>query len=56
MMLEINGLKLSSQFKTDPHKMLNVSDYMVILLNDPRQPDAFQLTDDENGTLPCSLL
>ena len=29
--------------------MVNISQYTVVLLDDPRHPDAFQLTDDTRG-------
>lgn len=37
------------QFKRDPHKMVNITDCTVVLLDDPRHPDTFQLTDDTRG-------
>ncbi|XP_078358029.1 ras-specific guanine nucleotide-releasing factor RalGPS2-like [Oculina patagonica] len=36
-------------FKKNPQKMVNISEYTVVLLDDPRHPDAFQLTDDTRG-------
>ncbi|KAJ7337256.1 RasGEF [Desmophyllum pertusum] len=36
-------------FKKAPDKQVNISEYSVVLLDDPRQPDAFQLTDDAKG-------
>ena len=29
--------------------MVNISQYSVVLLDDPRHPDTFQLTDDTRG-------
>ena len=29
--------------------MVNISQYTAVLLDDPRHPDAFQLTDDTRG-------
>ena len=34
--------------------MVNISQYTVVLLDDPRHPDAFQLTDDTRGK-SCSV-
>lgn len=36
------------QFKRDAHKMVNITDFTVVLLEDPRH-DTFQLTDDTRG-------
>lgn len=37
--------------------MVNISQYTVVLLDDPRHPDAFQLTDDTRGkSYPVTLL
>lgn len=30
---------------------MNISDFSVVLLDDPRHPDTFQLTDDIKGTV-----
>ena len=42
-------LILLVQFKRDAHKMVNITDFTVVLLEDPRHPDTFQLTDDTRG-------
>lgn len=36
-------------FKENPDKKVNISDFSVVLLDDPRHPDTFQLTDDIKG-------
>lgn len=36
-------------FKEKPEKKVNISDFSVVLLEDPRHPDTFQLTDDIKG-------
>ena len=41
---------LLMQFKRDAHKMVNITDFTVVLLEDPRHHDTFQLTDDTRGT------
>ena len=42
---------LFEQFKENPDKKVNISDFSVVLLDDPRHPDTFQLTDDIKGTV-----
>lgn len=43
------GRRDRAAFKRDPHKMVNITDCTVVLLDDPRHPDTFQLTDDTRG-------
>jgi len=43
------GRRDRAAFKKNAHKMVNISQYTVVLLDDPRHPDAFQLTDDTRG-------
>lgn len=43
------GRRDREAFKKDAHKMVNVADFSVFLLEDPRHPDAFQLTDGIRG-------
>lgn len=43
------GRRDRAGFKKNAHKMVNISQYTAVLLDDPRHPDAFQLTDDTRG-------
>jgi hypothetical protein len=37
------------QYKSKPSKMMSICGWMVVLLNDPLMPDAFQLQDTVKG-------
>lgn len=44
------GRRDRAAFKREAHKMVNITDFTVVLLDDPRHPDAFQLTDNAGNS------
>lgn len=47
------SILLFVQFRKEAQKMVNITDFTVVFLDDPRHPDTFQLTDDTRGMFCC---